>query len=155
MSINTAFILDFYKDEDFAGQKDTLVTLPRTLFELVTQATPENIDELWEILIDEDELPAFYEELVEEVMDMSDDDSHFNGGEVRYAHGDNVLVVTVDPSDVHGVKETPKLDYTDTRAVMMDLGNYGIAVKFYILDTDAEDADALEDEQEFNDEDED
>jgi hypothetical protein len=138
-NLQVPFILNFFSGEDFNNQKDTLVELPTTLFELVTQATEVTGEDLWDIVIDEDELPDFYTELLEEVMDMDDGgDEYFNGGVVKYEHGNNLLVVSVDPVQVRGVPDVEKRVMLMSQAVMADLGNYLVAVKFYIIDPDPE-----------------
>lgn len=146
------FVLNFFSGEDFSNQQDTLVELPTTLFELVTQSTADSASELWDILIDEDELPDFYTVLLEEVMDMDDDPEHlyFNGGVVRYEHGNNLLIIAVDPIVVRGVCDIEKRPALYANALMLDLGNYMVSVKFYVIDPDPEEMDVSEVDPEEN-----
>jgi len=139
-SINTAFILSFYKGEDFDNNKDAIVPVPAGVYSFVTEACPESVEDMWLDLVHGDDLPELYDEMVEAVIDFDEKTwkTKFNNGDVKIAYGDNVLLVNIQPTDVHGVEVAKQPPHSHSFGLIKDMGLYNISVKFYIIDEESE-----------------
>lgn len=135
-----AFILSFYNGEEFANNKDTLLSVPPALYDFVTDATPETVDDMWDDLLETDALTEFYDEMIEAVIDFDEKtwNTKFNNGDVKIAYGDNEIIINIQPTDVSGVETAKAPPYIRSKGLIRDMGLYNIAVKFYIVDKEYE-----------------
>ena len=145
---NAALVLDFYNGEEFANSKDTIVPIPSGVYDFVTEAEDVSVEDMWLELIDSDDLPELYNEIIEAVIDFDEKtwNTTFNGGTLQIAYGDNILYIHIQPDEVHGVEVFKTPPHTHSFGLIKDMGVYNIAVRFYILDDEAEvgEADAFE-----------
>tara|TARA_B100001057_G_scaffold463613_1_gene517784 strand:+ start:25116 stop:25607 length:492 start_codon:yes stop_codon:yes gene_type:complete len=131
------FILDFYNGEEFANNKDTLLPITPALYDFVTDADADNLDDMWADLLEMDSLTEMYEEMIEAVIDFDEKtwNTNFSNGDVKIAQGDNVLIINIQPSaGTSGVEVSKEPPHTHSKGLIKDMGLYNIAVKFYILD---------------------
>lgn len=145
---NAALVLDFYNGEEFANSKDTIVPIPAGVYDFITEADASSVEDMWLELIGNDELPELYQEIIEAVIDFDEKtwNTRFNNGTLQIAYGDNILYVHIQPDEVHGVEVFKTPPHSHSFGLIKDMGVYNIAVRFYILDDEAEvgEADAFE-----------
>jgi len=144
-----ALVLDFYKGEEFDNSKDTIVPIPAGVYDFITDADDISVESMWLELIEGDDLPTLYDEIIEAVIDFDEKtwNTTFNGGTLQIAYGDNILYINIQPDNVHGVEVFKEPPHSHSYGLIKDMGLYNLSVKFYILDDEAEanETDAFDD----------